>query len=84
MQHIHACEAWNLTTGNYNVKVAVIDEGVNESHREFSNTAISYSYDVQNNQIGAHTYGFMALLWEESFLQDIMTIRWLVLLQMCQ
>jgi hypothetical protein len=58
MQHIHACDAWNLTTGNPNVKVAVIDEGVNESHREFSNTAISYSYDVQNNQIGAHTYGF--------------------------
>ena len=58
MPYIHACDAWNLTTGNPNVKVAVIDEGVNESHREFSNTAISYSYDVQNNQIGAHTYGF--------------------------
>lgn len=57
MQHINACDAWNLTTGNSNVKVAVIDQGINESHREFSNTAISYSYDVQNNQIGAHTYG---------------------------
>ena len=58
MQHIHACEAWNLTTGNQNIKVAVIDGGIDESHREFSNTAISYSYDVQNNQIGANTYGF--------------------------
>ena len=58
MQAIHACDAWNLTTGNSNVKVAVIDEGIYESHREFSNTSIRFSYDVQNNRSGSHIYGY--------------------------
>ena len=58
MPYIHACDAWNLTTGNPNVKVAVIDQGINESHREFTNTSISFSYDVKKNLPVAHSYGY--------------------------
>lgn len=46
MQSIHACEAWNLTTGSPNVKVAVIDQGVDENHREMSHVNTSFSHDM--------------------------------------
>lgn len=48
MNSINACGAWNITTGNPNVKVAVIDQGIDANHREFSHTNVSYSFDALN------------------------------------
>ena len=53
---IHACEAWNLTTGTPSVKVAVIDQGVDVQHRELNHVNVYYSYDEITNSAPAHLY----------------------------
>ena len=43
---IHACDAWQQTTGNPETVVAIVDQGIDTSHREFANTMFSeYAYD---------------------------------------
>lgn len=43
---IHACDAWQQTTGNPKTVVAIVDQGIDTSHREFANTMFSeYAYD---------------------------------------
>ncbi len=42
---IKACDAWDITKGNINVRVAVIDETIDTSHLEFSATLVS-SHDL--------------------------------------
>ena len=43
---IHACDAWQQTIGNPKTVVAIVDQGIDTSHREFANTMFSeYAYD---------------------------------------
>lgn len=50
--------AWSKTTGNANIRVAVIDQGIDKTHTEFVGTSFtSLSYDCQTNQTGAKLYG---------------------------
>ncbi len=43
---INACDAWNITTGSSNVTLAIVDEGIDRNHDEWtSSTFTSFSYD---------------------------------------
>ena len=57
MNSINACNAWAITTGTTNVNVAVIDQGIDVNHREFSHTNVSYSFDAVNYTPQANVYG---------------------------
>jgi subtilisin family serine protease len=48
LNKINACTAWDITKGNSNVLVAVLDQGVDKSHKEFANNYSSLSYDIHN------------------------------------
>ncbi len=48
LQAIKACSAWKITTGDTNVRIAVIDKGIDESHREFDSTCVCFSFDMDN------------------------------------
>ncbi|WP_286880252.1 S8 family peptidase [Proteiniphilum sp. UBA7639] len=48
LEKIHACSAWQITKGNSNVTVAVLDQGIDRNHREFANNYSSASYDLIN------------------------------------
>ena len=50
MQAIKACSAWKITKGDTNVRIAVIDMGIDTSHREFDSTHVVYSYDIDSRQ----------------------------------
>ena len=45
---INACDAWSITTGNSNVKVAIIDGGIKENHEDFSSNQFVCSFDAQS------------------------------------
>lgn len=49
MSAINACDAWDLSVGSSNIKVAIIDQGVDVSHLEFDNINVSSSFDIMNN-----------------------------------
>lgn len=46
MSAIHMQDTWNITKGNSNVIVAVIDQGIDQTNREFSSNYSSQSYDL--------------------------------------
>lgn len=45
---INACSAWEITKGNSDIIVAVLDQGVDQYHNEFANNYSANSYDVIN------------------------------------
>ena len=55
MDAINACGAWNITTGDTSVRVAVVDDGVYEAHEELSGCNIAYSYDADGGCVPAVT-----------------------------
>ena len=56
MQAIKVCSAWKITQGDTNVKVAVIDMGIDVNHQEFDSTHVSFSYDIENHISPANVY----------------------------
>lgn len=54
---INACEAWAYTKGNRSIRVAIVDEGVDIHHPEFSNVSFIHPYDCYRNQEVLSTYG---------------------------
>ena len=56
MHAIKACSAWKITKGDNNVRIAVIDKGIDEHHREFDSTHVVFSYDMNTKTSPAHTY----------------------------
>ncbi len=48
MAAVKACDAWDITTGINQIKVAVVDKGVDVNHREFSHVNVSFTYDVKD------------------------------------
>ena len=53
---INACDAWDITKGSPDVKIAVIDAGVNNQHTEFVSTQFVDYYDCVNHNSSYHTY----------------------------
>lgn len=52
---IKACQAWGITSGNPNVIVAVLDEGVELNHPEIANyTSISYDSESKTSPSVVH------------------------------
>jgi len=47
--HIHSEEAWDVTTGDTQVIVSVIDTGLDEDHPDFASTNIVTGYDLPGN-----------------------------------
>lgn len=48
LDKINACTAWDITKGNPNILVAVLDQGVDKTHAEFANNYSQLSYDIHN------------------------------------
>ncbi|KWW28925.1 MAG: protease, partial [bacterium P3] len=49
LDKINACLAWDITTGDPSVNVAIVDAGIMESHQEFSQHGFVFSYDISND-----------------------------------
>ncbi len=54
---INICDAWNITKGDPNIIVAVIDEGIDPNHSEFAENFYHLSYDAVNNSSPSRVYG---------------------------
>ena len=48
LEKVNACNAWKLTKGKPQITVAVLDQGVDQNHREFANNYSPLSYDIHN------------------------------------
>ena len=53
---INACNAWQITTGNNNIIVAVIDQGIDNGHKEFVGINFTQSYDAREKKKPANLY----------------------------
>lgn len=56
LQTIKACSAWKITKGDTNVRIALIDKGMDEGHREFDSTHVVFSYDMDTDASPARIY----------------------------
>ena len=56
MQAVKACSAWKITKGDTNVRIAVIDMGIDVHHQEFDSTHVVFSYDIETNAPQAESY----------------------------
>ena len=56
MQAINACDAWGITTGDPNIKIAIIDQGIYMQHSEFVDTQFEEGYDCQKSTPENHVY----------------------------
>jgi serine protease len=54
---IRACAAWSLTTGSNNVDIAIIDEGVENTHPDLSPNLQSTGYDAVSGTTPNVVYG---------------------------
>ncbi len=54
---VKACNAWNTTRGNINVIVAVIDEGIELSHTEFTSNISSISFNTMSGTSPSQVFG---------------------------
>lgn len=54
---INACNAWNLTRGNNNVVLAIIDQGIDNSHAEFVGIPFVNSFDAEDRIGPAQLHG---------------------------
>ena len=57
MQSINACSTWNITTGDTSIKVAVIDQGIDEHHNEFRYVNKIAAYDISRSSSLFTVYG---------------------------
>lgn len=58
LNEINAYEAWNVTTGNSDIRVAIVDQGIEQSHTEFVGTNFIYSYDCSRYMEMNTIYGY--------------------------
>ena len=55
---INSCDTWGVTTGSPYVTVAVVDQGIELSHKEFVGTSFSpYAYDCYTGLYTNEVYG---------------------------
>lgn len=58
MSAVNSCNAWSITKGDANVKIAIIDHGVETQHSEFNSTIFEDGYDCyMHNSSNIHNYG---------------------------
>ncbi len=53
---IDACSAWSITRGSSNVIVAVLDQGIDTIHNEFSTNISNLSFDAENDNSPSRLY----------------------------
>ena len=53
---ISICDAWNYATGK-DVKLAIIDDGIDTSHIDLASNVCNYSYDTETNTSPSVLYG---------------------------
>lgn len=53
---VDACDAWKITKGK-GVTVAVLDQGIDSKHKEFSNNYSTLSYDLLTKSSPTQVYG---------------------------
>lgn len=54
---INICDAWNITRGMSNVKVAIVDQGIDMNHRDFATNMLTSSFDAVSGSSPAKRYG---------------------------
>ena len=54
---INACDAWDMTTGSSNIIIAVIDDGIDKWHNEFTGVNFTASYDAEDRTSPAQLHG---------------------------
>ena len=57
LDEIRAYDAWNITRGNRDIRIAIVDQGIDNSHIEFTGTNFLYSYDCYTHREINTTYG---------------------------
>ncbi|MGJ1384693.1 S8 family peptidase [Sphingobacterium spiritivorum] len=54
---IKACNVWSITKGSPNVRIGILDTGVDPTNVEFSNNLSSLSFDAQSGTSPSKVYG---------------------------
>lgn len=57
LSKMNMCEAWNITKGKSNITIAVLDQGVDNNHSEFSSNYSPFSYDIATQSSPSVLYG---------------------------
>jgi len=58
---INICGAWNITKGDSNIKVAVIDNGV-AAHVDINSNLLLEGYDAKTGTVGSKLYNWGAVM----------------------